>query len=637
MILRQRLLIAFMGITTCVLGVYGLMAFYISAEFSAESEIHILKDVAKEKAVPLGKRLHGKTIHQTNTILSEQNLHSRLSSILLGADNNIFSFTARGQVLEFSHLRDYFTKLPGTQNGGRLEHDHGELMWGLATIPDTPYRLVIFHSSENDLSLFQALGVKLLAAAFFIICTSILSTYFIACFISKRFDTQNAVLVHHSLHDTLTDLPNKNLLVDRLQQSLFHSQREGLPVALLLIEFCRIKEITDTLGHRSSDAVIKQIGPRLQKTLRESDTIARLDAGNFAVLLSNVGQENVALIAKKIINSLERPFNVGDLELEVGAFIGIAIFPEHGDDADTLFRQADVAMSLAKKQGRDFVIYTADSDPHHVDKLTLMTDLRQAIGNNELQLYYQPKIDVKTQQVIGAEALIRWFHPLRGLVPPDDFIPKAEQTGLIKPLTKWVIEQALQQGHEWDKQGIPLNIAINVSQRSLYDRELINQIADTMQRLNIKYCSLDIEITETAIMDQPEQSMLTLQELHNMGIHLSIDDFGTGFTSLAYLKELPVDELKIDKSFIMNMLNDGKDIMIVRSIIELAHSLGRVVVAEGVESQEILDLLRTLYCDTAQGFYMSRPLPACDFEHWLKTSAWKHANDQSNTAKILTR
>lgn len=450
--------------------------------------------------------------------------------------------------------------------------------------------------------------------------------------ISSRLDKQNAVLLHQSLHDPLTDLPNRNQLFDRLLEAIYHARRVNQPVALFLLELNHLKEINDTLGHLGGDDLLRQIGPRLHDSLHNTYTIARLEGSEFAILAPGLDPQHINTVARKIIQALEQPFIVDELELETGAAIGIALFPAHGNDPDTLFRQADTAMCLSKKHGHDYFIYSTETDPHSVEQLTLMSELRQAINNDELQLFYQPKIDLTTQKVTGAEALLRWFHPERGLIPPDDFIPKAEQTGLIKPLTKWVIAQAFRQGNEWNKQGMPLQIAINVSQRSLYDREIINQIADTMQQLRITSCTLDIEITETAIMAHPKQSMATLQMLSAMGIHLSIDDFGTGFTSLAYLKELPVDELKIDKSFVMSMLDDVKDVMIVRSIIELAHSLGRVVVAEGVESKEILELLQSLNCDTAQGFYMSKPLPAREFAQWLTSSEWSPLEDQSGIA-----
>lgn len=611
---------------------FGIMAHYIATEFAAKSEIHNQAEFSREKAAELSGQLMGKTIQQANSILHQQNRHSNLPIFLIDHTGKVISATNPLQNIDIGYVNQYLAKQPYGKHGGTIGLEAGEFMWGLAEVPGTPYRLVLFHGKDRDVSFFGALGIKLLVAAFFIIWVTTWGAIILANVISQRLDKQNAILVHQTLHDQLTDLPNRNLLFDRLQQAIFHARRINQPVALFLIELRNIKEINDTLGHQSGDILLKQIGPRLINTLRDSDSVARLDGGEFAILTPGLEKQHVPLLVNKISHALEQPFIINQMEFETSVAIGVALFPEHSDDANKLYQQADVAMCLAKSHSDKYFIYDTKSDPHSIEQLTLMADLRQAITNNELQLYYQPKIDLSTQKVIGAEALIRWFHPQRGLIMPDDFIPKAEQSGLIRPLTRWIIEKALKQSAEWNKRGIPLQVAINVSQRSLYDCELLNQIADTMQKLHITYCSLDIEITETAIMAHPEQSMATLQMLHDMGIHLSIDDFGTGFTSLAYLKELPVDELKIDKSFIMSMLDDSEDVMIVRSIIELAHSLGRVVVAEGVESKEILQLLQSLNCDTAQGYYMSKPLPSQEFELWLSSSEWNPLGDQSSTA-----
>lgn len=632
MTLHQRLLIAFVGIAIAVLAAFGVVAHYVAMNFAAESEIHTLRDFVHDKATSLNPLLAGKTVDETTRLLSLQNRDSGLPVMLLDAHNKVFAATPPAHALDLSRLGAYFEKLPAGKEGGIVSLATGEALWSLAAVPGTAYRLVLFHVGERELSFLGAPGMKLFIAAVIIICVTAWAAMILAKVFSHRLDQQNPMPMRQSLHDHLADLPNRTQLFDRLQQALSHARRQDQPLALFLIELGNLKEINDTLGRQSGDTLLKQIGPRLQDAVMGRDTVVRLEGSEFALVLPGLDKQHVAGVARKIIQALEPPFMVDGLALEIRAMVGVALFPEHGDEPDTLFRQAGVAMCLSRCQGNDLTLYTPHADPHSVKQLTLMSELRQAIGNNELQLYYQPKLDLESHKVIGVEALLRWFHPQRGMIPPDEFIPKAEQTGLIKPLTKWVIEQAFRQSRIWNKQGIPLQIAINISQRSLYDRELINQIADTMQQMRISSCILDFEITETAIMARPEQSMASLRMLHAMGVRLSIDDFGTGFTSLAYLKELPVDELKIDKSFVIGMLKDAKDVMIVRSIIELAHSLGRVVVAEGVTSKESLRLLQTMKCDTAQGFYISKPLPAAEFERWLKASRWNPAVDQARRA-----
>ena len=624
--LRARLLIAFTGVALVVITLFGSIAYHITRDFAAEEETHLLQSFAQERAKVLSKLLQNINEEKIDNFLSrhESNLH--YPGILLNQGNELVSISPNAKTLFPKYIALQLEALNIQANdGGSFEINNTEILWALATIPDTGYKLVIIHNTDGDASFIESVGAQLLVTGIITISLAIWGALILASFISKRLDGQNNILVHQALHDHLTDLPNRYVLSDRLQQAIYYCSREGLPVSLLLLDLKRFKEINDTLGHRSGDTLLKQIGPRLKSILWEPDTIARVDGDVFAVLLPKVGKNNLDIVINKITAALEKPFPVDDLELETSVTIGVAIFPESGKDPDGLIRQAHVALFQTKKNGRDFTIYSAEADPHSIEQLTLMSELRQALNNNELELYYQPKIDLKTQQVIGAEALIRWQHPERGFIPPDDFIPKAEQSGLIRPLTSWVLEHALKQSHDWYNRGINISIAVNVSQRSLYDQQLTEQIAELMQKMKIGACSLDIEITETAIMADPVHSLATLYALKLMGIKLSIDDFGTGFTSLSHLKELPIDELKIDKSFVMNMAKDNKDVVIVSTIIELAHSMGRSVVAEGVESQETMSMLIALGCDTAQGFYMTKPLPALEFENWLKMSNWHPA------------
>lgn len=591
MTLRCRLLIAFSTVALVVLILFGSIAYHITSDFALKKETHLLLSYAGERAKELSHSLQNTRPETISSFLSRHEANLHYPGILLNQRNELVSISPEAKALFPNHLALQLEAI-NIQAGdsGMLEINNTEFLWGLATVPDTHYKLVIIHAGDDDITIIESIGVQLLVSGIIIIWLSIWGALILSSLISKRLDEQNKILVHQALHDHLTDLPNRYLLYDRLQQAIYFCRRDGLPVTLLLLDLKRFKEINDTLGHRSGDTLLKQIGPRLKSILWEPDTIARLDGDEFAVLLPKVGKQYLDIVINKITRALEKPFPVDEIELEINVTIGVAFFPQHGKNPDDLIRQAHVALCQAKKTGSEFMIYSAEADSHSIEQLTLMSELRHALNNDELELYYQPKIDLKTQQTVGAEALIRWHHPERGLIPPDDFIPKAEQTGLIKPLTSWVLENALKQSHDWYNRGIYIGIAVNVSQRSLYDQQLIGQIADLMRKMKIGYCNLDIEITETAIMDNPTHSLATLHALKLMGIKLSIDDFGTGFTSLSHLKELPIDELKIDKSFVMNMTNDNKDVVIVSTIIELAHSMGRSVVAEGVESQEIMSM-----------------------------------------------
>jgi diguanylate cyclase (GGDEF)-like protein/PAS domain S-box-containing protein len=433
---------------------------------------------------------------------------------------------------------------------------------------------------------------------------------------------QTAALEYQANHDALTALPNRNLLNDRLRQAILTAQRDHHSLALLVLDLDRFKEINDTLGHHHGDLLLQQVGPRLRAALRESDTVARLGGDEFAVLLPTADQEGAVMTAQKILQKLEAPFTLDDLVLDVEASIGIALFSERALDAETILRHADVAMYMAKQTGSGYALYTQEHDQYSHRRLSLMGELRYAIERDQLFLHYQPTVSLTGGQVVGAEALLRWQHPKHGLVPPDQFIPLAEQTGLIKPLTEMVVNAALRQCRAWQRAGLRLSVSVNLSARTLHDPNFADQIDKLLTEHGVSPRSLEMEITESAIMADPDRAMDILSCLSIMGVRLAIDDFGVGHSSLAYLKKLPVHEIKIDKSFILNMDTDPDDVMIARSIIDLGHNQGLKVVAEGVSTQAALDRLTELGCDLVQGYFISRPMPADDFPAWMNASAW---------------
>jgi diguanylate cyclase (GGDEF)-like protein len=384
----------------------------------------------------------------------------------------------------------------------------------------------------------------------------------------------------------------------------------------------RFKDVNDALGHHHGDLLLKQVGPRVLSMLRESDTIARLGGDEFAVLLPATDISGATVAAQKILEALERPFVVEGFFLEIGASIGIAAFPEHGEDTDMLMRRADVAMYQAKQSGSGYAVYISEHDRHSPRRLALMGELRHAVERREMVLYYQPKIDLKTGKTVGVEALVRWQHPQHGLIPPDQFITLAEHTGVIKTLTLWVLSDAIRQILEWHQAGMEISVAVNLSPRNLQDLQLPDQIAELLQTQGVRPDWLELEITEGAIMADPGRAMEILTRLRTMGIRISIDDFGAGYSSLSYLRRLPVSAIKVDKSFVIGMTASEDDAVIVRSTVDLAHNLGLKVVAEGVESREVLDRLVAMGCDAAQGNYINRPVPAADLPRWLSDSPW---------------
>src|SRR3989442_5948886 len=436
---------------------------------------------------------------------------------------------------------------------------------------------------------------------------------------------QEIALEHLARHDGLTGLPNRTLMFDRLRQAILASKREQHPLALQRMALDRFKEINDTFGHHGGDDVLRHVSTRLKGQLRESDTVARLGGDEFAIILPGVVDEAAAgATAARILQALQEPLVIDNESLEIRASVGIALFPRHAEDADILLRRADAALYAPKRAGAGIAFYTLE---HEVDSssLTLTFELRRAIEENALTLHYQPVLRCGTSEVIGVEALVRWPHPRHGLLAPDRFIPLAEQSRLIRPLRRRVLEAAVQQQDRWWREGITLRMAVNLSIRNLQDPELVPCVTRVLDTYTVPRDWLSLEITESTLMADTDETLKVLAPLKEMGVRVSIDDFGTGFSSLTNLKRLPIDELKIDKTFVTEMPSKKKDGLIVRSTIDLAHALGLVAVAEGVEEASAWDMLAAQGCDLAQGYYICRPLPAPELARWYRGRSPKAA------------
>jgi diguanylate cyclase (GGDEF)-like protein/PAS domain S-box-containing protein len=424
-----------------------------------------------------------------------------------------------------------------------------------------------------------------------------------------------------ALHDTLTGLPNRTLFTDRLQQAILTAGRDGAGFGLLVMDLDRFKEVNDSLGHQSGDLLLQQMAARLRSALRQSDTVARLGGDEFGVLPFGVPDiQGSVLAAQKILGAKDVPFTLGEATVEVGLSIGIAQYPEHGRDAETLMRRADVAMYVAKRTKSGFATYSPEQDEHSAGRLALMGELRQAIRSRQLVLHYQPKVEFQSGRTTSVEALVRWEHPSKGLLGPDQFIPLAEQTDLMTLLARYVMTEALEQAERWHGMGISLGVAVNLSAANLHEASLPDLAQELLLGVGLPPSVLTVEITESAIM--VAQADRTVRRLRDMGIGISIDDFGTGYSSLSYLKTLPVSEIKIDRSFVKDMAIDTDDAAIVQPTIDLGHNLRIKVVAEGVEDETTWKMLSLLGCDYAQGWYISRALAPGDLEDWLKTSKW---------------
>ena len=426
-------------------------------------------------------------------------------------------------------------------------------------------------------------------------------------------------------YDQLTGLPNRVLLQNRLGHALAEAMRTERPLALLILALDRFREVTNTLGHHNADLIVRELAVRLGDALGDGDRVARLRGDEFGVLLPDADSTFARQVGNRILGSLERPFMVLKLPIEVSASVGIAVAPEHGTEAETLLRHADSAVQAARKLGGGASeVWSPECEPHDPEHLALLGELRRALDANELQVHFQPKVDLKTRTVVGAEALLRWAHPKRGNQSPADFIPLAEQTGLIRPLTRWVLDRAVGEARAWERAGRRVPVAVNVSARSLHDSRIVDDVEEALLTHDLRSDRLVVEVTESAVMSDAARAKQVLSSLSSRGVTVSIDDFGTGYSSLELLRKLQVHELKIDKSFVKGMAGEGgEDTAIVRSTADLAHSLGLTVVAEGVEDQWTLDLLASFGCDQAQGYHIARPMPAAAFGGWMDGSSWR--------------
>jgi len=434
----------------------------------------------------------------------------------------------------------------------------------------------------------------------------------------------NAELQRLVLHDSLTKLPNRLLLEDRLQQAVAESVRAEKRGAVLFVDLDRFKTLNDSLGHFAGDTVLRTVAERLRSVVRLEDTVSRLGGDEFVILLRHIAQvEDAGEVARKVIESVARPILLDEHELRIGASVGISVFPDHGVESDRLIANADSAMYHVKKTGRsNHAIFAPQMSTYFPKRLALENELRAAIEKTQFVLHYQPKVDMRTSRIVGMEALVRWRHPQRGLVAPSEFIPFAEETGLIVPLGNWVLQEACRQTRAWQQRGIrDLAIAVNISGVQFQQRDLVENVSDALEAAGLEPRFLELEITESVVMQNAPEAIVMLEQLHKMGVGLSIDDFGTGYSSLNYLKRFPIDKLKIDQSFIRDLSADVDDAAIVQAIIAMAHSLRLRVVAEGVENVGQLDFLRALDNDEYQGFLYSKPLSAAEVERRLLLKA----------------
>jgi len=445
--------------------------------------------------------------------------------------------------------------------------------------------------------------------------------------IRDRHREAEETILRMAYYDALTGLPNRTSLQEKLDAAIDLARQQHRPLAVLLVKVGRFQEISDTLGYQEGNALLLEMATRLQGIL-PTQFIARVGEDEFAFILAGVGAEAATQTARQITRNICQPVNLAELNIDAHAFVGMALFPGHGSTADELMRRAKIAAAQARQSIGNYAIYKGAADQESRRRLALMSDLRRAIDDNELQLYCQPKVGIASGTICGAEALVRWTHPEHGAINTSQFIALAERAGLMMPLTRWVLETAFRHSHSWHGMGIECPLAINLSAQDLRDPQLIDRIGGLFATWAVPPRLIQFELTESALMEDPAGALDTMFRLKDLGVELSIDDFGTGYSSLSYLQKLPVDSLKIDQSFVGSMLNNNGSAVIVRSTIELGHNLGLGVVAEGVETEPLWNSLQHLGCDTAQGYFVSHPVPAESLPAWLDNSSWRSVSHE---------
>ena len=546
-------------------------------------------------------------------------------TILIRDENNklIASKSGRSSKVDITYVSNLKAPSLNPTETDFLTHNNLRYIWHEDKIDTSPYIFILYYASNpNEQSFyFDYMGLPLIISAFIIFWVSLWAALVLTN-LFKRIEEQKKLMEYNSLHDTLTNLPNRALFSDRLNHAFAIAKRDKSLFSLCMLDLDRFKEINDTLGHSYGDKLLIEVSRRLEKSVRDCDTVSRFGGDEFAIIIRDADESKTALVAKRISKSLKEEYIIDDERFNISGSLGISYFPQHGDTESGLLSCSDIAMYSAKKLNIDYVIYNENEIETSNNKtknnsLSLFSDLKQAIELDQFEVHYQPKLDVKTNKITSMEALLRWEHPTQGNIPPDVFIILAEETGLIRGITRLVIKKVLKTQQILKAIGVDLEISINLSTHDLYSCEICVYLKDLVSRLSTDVKKIVLEVTESAMKLNPAETEKALKNLSEMGFIISIDDFGTGYSSLSNLQDLTVKEIKIDRSFVGNMDTDENNARIVKNTISLAHDLKIRVVAEGAETKQVVDMLSEFKCDEIQGYIISRPIPLADILKFL--------------------
>lgn len=624
--LRLKLLLAFAVGELLLLTFFGYIAYDAAKLTNLNGEVNLLSSVTPRLASKYGHDLREGHIVE-NLLLSGNTVDKGEATFMFVTDSSgdLISFPENPE-LEKVFLR--INQPPNEQprlNSGYVSVENATYVWSRSAVPQLNHHVTLIreaHVSHAN-AFFREMGVSLIVAAVIMLWVASWAAMYVSMLIEKLNEQKN-ILKHRSLHDVLTGLPNRALLNDRLEQLIHSHRRSRTQFSVCFIDLNRFKDVNDTLGHHIGDELLLEVSKRLKTNLRTDDTVSRLGGDEFALILKNTNKENVHTIAEKLLQEIEAPIQAGGHKLFISGSMGIAIFPEHGNDVQTLLKKADVAMYAAKRSGTNLEFYSDDLEVFTQQKLTLSHELREAIEHDQLELHYQPKFNIITRKVVGVEALLRWQHAEKGYIPPLEVLEMAEHAGLIYPLSRWIMKRAFEDSEKLRENNQEITIAINLSAHFLQDTKFEADIRDLIHQTDTDPSKFILELTESAMFINSDKIKALLKRITDLGFKISVDDFGTGYSTLTNLRRLPVSELKIDRSFVKKIATDAEDASIVDAMIGLGGSLDIDVVAEGVESQEVLDTLQKFGCNTIQGHLISKPVPLDNLLEWMLTQKKNH-------------